>query len=397
MQNRQEFIVSIILFVFLLSAGCQYNKCLDCGLPKERKPDPKLVKERETQLATARAQRLQSLREQLKLTPLFEKWHHKFIREKIRNLYVVQDVLFIETASKQVFAVDRHNGMPYWVYSIESQLDFPPAIQQDRIYFLSTGVLHILDKKTGAALVKTNLDFVPCSPMVVNDQFLYTGGWDNFVYALSIKNGEREWRYRIDGNVWGRPAVTEGSLFIAGTDEHIYAINAQSGVTLKSWAQSGRYATRGANVTEIVYAEKLPIIFVASRDYNVYSLSRVTGELRWKFESGGPVNHKMRLLKNGLYVISDREVEQDNVLYVLDSDTGEVKWQIDHGNQLWFVGQDYDWVLQKGKKLAAVNSKNGNVSEVFDLKSFDIMATNEQDNMGYLATNDGYVFAVEEK
>lgn len=396
MENRQGIIVAVMMFLFLLSTGCQYNKCLDCDLPRDRKPDPKLVKERETQLAAARAKRLESLREQLRLTPLFEKWHHKLTREKVRNLYVAEDVLFIETVAKQIFAIDRNNGMPFWVYTTESALDFAPTLHQDRVYFLTTGVLHILDKKSGATLVKRNLDFVPCSPMGASEQLLYVGGWDNFVYALNPKTGDREWRYRIDGNVWGKPAVTEGTLFIAGTDEALYAINSQSGTTLNSWASKGRYTTRGANVTEVAYTPNSPILFAASRDYNVYSLNRVTGELRWKFESGGEVNHNPCLLKNNLYVVSDRE-QSDSVLYILDSETGEVKWQLENGKQLWFVGQEYDWVLQKDKKLAAVRSENGKVSQTFDLQNFDIFVSNTQDNMGYLATQDGFIFAVEEK
>lgn len=390
--------LNILLLCLSLMMGCQYNKCLDCDpeTVKIKKAEQALKKD-PAKVAAAHANRLTTLREQIRQTPLFEVWHHRFQEDKIRNVYVVNELVLVALQSKQLFAMDRKSGYPQWVYQLDEYLDFPPEAYKDKLYLLSMGVLHILDGKTGSVLCKKNLEFVPSSPLCASDQFLYVGAWDNFIYALNMKTGESEWRYRIDGYVWGRPAVIDGYLFVAGTDERIYAINAQSGNTIKDWGQEGRYTTRAANLVAIVAPANKPILYAGSRDYNCYSLTRTYGELRWKFESGGEITRTPYLLGKSLYLVSDRELNKDSELYVLDEETGQTKWAIEHGKQLLFQGKQYDWVLLQGKKVVATDSKSGKLAHNFDFPQFEIYTTNLQDNLGYLGTKDGFLFAVEER
>lgn len=380
--------------------GCQYNKCLNCEIARSRKDDGKSAATSKRELArfaADRMERLTSLREQLKYTPLFEVWYHGLNQQHIDKLYLSSEVLFAETASNELYAFDRKTGVPYWVYTLGGKLDFPPEVYEDKVFLVTTGTLHNLDKKTGLVLQKYPLDFVPCSPLCIADDYLYVGSWDNFIYTLNMKTGEREWRYRIDGHVVGRPTVSDGNLFVAATDGRVYAINGQSGNTIKTWGQEGRYTTKAPNVLEVVAPKAPPLLYVASRDYNLYSLNRINGDLRWKFESGGEIVEMPYLVGNLLYTISEREVFKDSVLYALESDSGQVKWSLDHGKQILFLGKKHDWIVQHSKKLAQIQSENGHVKNVFDLSAFDVFVTNIQDNAGYLATNDGFIFAVEEK
>ena len=294
-------------------------------------------------------------------------------------------------------------GIPYWVYTVGEALRFQPEAQKDKVYIVGVVYLHILDKKSGEVRLKKELNFVPCSSLCATDEYLYVGGWDNFVYCLNANTGDREWRYRIDGHIWGKPTVLNGVLYIASTDNRVYAIGAYTGYTEESWGKDGRYSTRAANVVKVVPQTQgqKSVLYVGSRDYNLYCLGAKEGFLQWKFETGGEINQTPYHMGTSVYVISSRKLDKknsDSKLYVVDSNTGLSKWSLDHAKQLFFVGKKHDWVAMHGGKIASLKTDTGKLHNIYDTSSFSLYLTNVEDtNIGYLATNDGYIFAVEEQ
>lgn len=395
MRNRQFIMRVIIVFCSIsLLIGCRYNKCLNCKIKKDEVSQEKGIDNFQN---LTKEKKFKELQKNLKVTPLFTKWYHILDNSKIEKLYLVDDLLIAESDKNTLFAFDRKTGIPKWVYKVGTVVDYKPEIYKDKVYILGMAKLHILDKKTGSVLVKKELDFVPSSPMAISGNKIYMGAWDSFLYALNTKNGDREWRYRIDGLIHGKPLIVDGTLYFSGTDQKVYAINAHNGVTDYSWGKNGYYKTRGPNTTNLVGDSQPPIVYTGSRDYNLYSFNRITGELRWKFESGGEIIHPVHKIGNSIYTVSSRTLKKDTVLYVVDSETGNKKWSIDKGVWFLFPGKYHDWILKNDKTVVAIKNINGKIKSKHNLGIFDLFITNTKDNIGYLATSDGFLFAVEER
>ena len=398
MRNRQLISV-VLLCLAVIMGGCRYNRCIGCEETDKARAEAQKARRQKIKarkLAIVKRKKLKLIREQLKLTPLFEKWHHSLDEENIRQLYVCDGTLIVETTSNKIFSFNRETGIPNWIYTIGDPLDFKAVAYKDKVYLLSMAKLHILDKKTGKLLIKKELSFVPSSPLCLADRYVYIGAWDNFIYALNNDTAERDWRYRIDGLIWGNSAASDGVLFFPGTDERLYAINANSGTTIQDWGKHGRFASRGPNISDVLVQITPPRIYFGSRDYNFYCVSRITGTLIWKYESGGEIKETPYRVGSSLYVLSNRSLN-DRILYVLDSETGDMKWSVDHGICLFFIGKYHDWVIKNDHRVAAVKSNEGKIRNHFNLNLFDLFVTNTEDNTGYMATRDGFVFAVEER
>lgn len=402
-----------VLALTLYIVGCRYNKCYYCEVVEQQIEEVKPITSEElAEIATARQKRLEELRNQLQLTPLFEKWHHSLDQDSIRSLSLSEDVLFAETNSRMLYAFDRTTGVPMWMYTVEEPVDFQPEVHGDKVYLVSMGMLHILHKKTGEPVAKKELKFAPSSRLCPTDSYLYAGGWDSFLYALDTKTGDMVWRHRIDGYIEGQPVEAGGVVFVAGTDNRVYAINAQSGQRQtvddsrtarmggrkRKWGTDGYYSTRAANVAPVAVIDKPELMYIGSRDYNCYCLNRSDGSLQWKNECQGEINGAPSVLGTSIYITADNTMAQDSTLYRIDGITGEVKAKVNHGVQMFFNSK-YDWVLRRDKKLAMV-TEAGDTRNIFELGAFDFFVSNvnlDQHRLGYMATKDGFIFAVEEK
>lgn len=364
---------------------------------KSGKKNKKISKqEQELETKKFQGERIKELRFELKKTPLFEKWYYSLAEERVRQIYYAAKLLLVESESKKLFAFDGKTGIIQWVYTLPESLDFRPEIVKDRLYFLAMAKLYTLDKSTGSLLKQTELSFIPSSPLCIGDKYIYLGAWDNFLYALDKEDGSVAWRYRIDGIVQGQPVVSDGLLFFPGTDQKIYAINAESGYSLNDWGKESRYETRAANVAGIHAESNPPSLYIGSVDYNFYSLNRVNGDLRWKFESGGEIRYKPYQTAKTIY-FSAEMIEKKTLFYGLDIQNGDLKTTVENGILFFFVGQFHDFIVRNDKKIVAVSRGNQKQS-LYDFKEFDYFVSNpEESNLGFIATKDAFIFAVEEK
>ncbi len=412
MNWRIVMMVLLIASFFLCSCN-DWTLCCKTKPQETPKPQPekKTTPQAETPVAAEAKPlpRLEALRNQLQATTLHEVWHHHLSKDQIIGLYIGDEQLFVETDKQQLFALDRKTGVPLWALSMGAALDFKPLVFKDKIYLITRARLQILDKKTGSLLVKRDLSFIPCSPAVANDKYIYMGAWNHFVYALYREDkkegedkheaGEQAWRYRIDGYVQGQPAIMDDILFFAATDERIYSIKAETGFSAAKQEEDSRYITRGPNSAGVVAQTNPPFLYVGSRDYNLYCLSfskmslMAPWQLQWKFESGGEIRGNPFILGANLYLVS-HTVDDNTTFYVLNTANGQQRWSLENGLLLLFSGKQHDWIIQKDKQLSAI--KSGEPGTKFSISEFDLFVTNIQDNIGYLATQDGYIFAVEE-
>ncbi len=406
MVSKKRFLTNLtsLLCFFLFVSACENVHPPKEAIERENKTKVKQAKASK-QVTKQLAPNHLELREKVKQTSLVERWHYS-LEESIRHMYMVGDLLLIETENQKLIALDRRDGMPQWVYHIGTPIDFPPTLHEESIYILSLSKLHVVAKSTGGLLFSQELNFVPSSAVCATDKHLFVGSLDNFLYALNLKDikdlkkGYRDWRYRMGGYAQGTPLELEGNLYTPNTDGLVYAINANQGSSLKNWGDNGKFSTLGENVASIVGTATPPVVYVGSRDYNLYSLDRISGFLNWKFESGGEITRAANVIGSSVYAVSDRNLGKSTVFYAIDNENGNEKWSLVDGRQLYFQGKYNLWVIMKDSKVVAVNPESGTITDTCDFSGLDHFVTNLSDDhgfIGYMATSEGSIFAVEEK
>ncbi|MHC5036317.1 MAG: outer membrane protein assembly factor BamB family protein, partial [Planctomycetota bacterium] len=125
----------------------------------------------------------------LKKLPLRPHWASSIpAADGLRKFFRVEDLLFAETESHILHALDRQTGKLRWVVALGSPLLFPPAGAEDRIYVTTDKGISALDRNTGKEKWKRTLPFKPGAPGVVAGDFLIFAASDvPRVFAFAVK------------------------------------------------------------------------------------------------------------------------------------------------------------------------------------------------------------------
>ena len=66
-------------------------------------------------------------------------------------------------------------------------------------------------------------DGVSSSP-AVSDGVVYVGSDDNHLYAVNTNTGQEIWRFKTDAWIESPPAVSDGVVYVGSWDNHLYAL-----------------------------------------------------------------------------------------------------------------------------------------------------------------------------
>jgi outer membrane protein assembly factor BamB len=227
------------------------------------------------------------------------------------------------------------------------------------------------------------------SPMVV-DGAAYVATWDD-LYTFDANTGALRWKFSLFPELLSSdPAVANGILYIGTFDEGIYALNAETGVTLWSNACDRGYCrvfSSPAVANGMVYFDD------AEDDSGdgTYALDVKTGKLLWF----SPTNSSFSspAVANGVvYVGSD-----DSNLYALDAFTGVQLWSYTAGwvvrtspavaNGIVYFGS-YD------KNVYALNASSGAKLWSYATNGYVEGSPAVANGVVYVSSDDGNLYAL---
>lgn len=190
-------------------------------------------------------------------------------------------------------------------------------------------------------------DEIRASP--VADKFnLYVGVYDNNVYAISLKDGQFQWKYATDGGIATKPFIYKNNLIFGSEDRVAYAVTT-SGRLVWTCPTEGRI--RSSAYVAFDHA------FFGSDDQRLYGVNAQTGRVIWRFEAGGPIRSSPTLGDELVYVGSE-----DGHLYAVDLSTGASRWKFRANRAITSSPALYDDLVVVGSSdwnVYAVDAKSG--------------------------------------
>lgn len=116
---------------------------------------------------------------------------------------------------------------------------------------------------------------------VIDSGILYTGSYDNNLYALNIGAGDFLWKYPTDGGIVSRPAVFDGNVYFGSEDGRMHVVSARSGKVV--WMYYTERPIRSSpRITE-------GHVFIGGDDQYLHAVNAVTGRRAWRTDTGAPV------------------------------------------------------------------------------------------------------------
>ena len=103
----------------------------------------------------------------------------------------------------------------------------------------------------------------------------------------SVENLGLKWVNNALSNSPSSPAVVNGVVYIGSRDDHLYALNANTGVKLWSFTTGGEVIASPAVANGVVYIGEYN---ENTNDGSMYALDARTGALLWNFDTGSNPN-----------------------------------------------------------------------------------------------------------
>ena len=206
------------------------------------------------------------------------------------------------------------------------------AVVGDTLYTgTMDGDVRALDAGTGELLWKFALRGEEVDPAIygapaIGDELLYVGGYDGFLYALTLADGLEVWNTSVGGSkpIVGGPVVADGLVLVGSSDGNLYAFDAAEGFF--HWAfQTGAAVWSTPSVSD-------GVAYFGSLDHNVYAVDLRDGTKLWSFQAHGAVTASPVVARGRVYVGSFA-----SVFFALDARTGKEVWRFD-GADKWYWG-----------------------------------------------------------
>lgn len=147
---------------------------------------------------------------------------------------------------------------------------------------------------------------------------------DLIAFDASQATGRELWRFNPNGTIFSPPAFDpqQGRIYFGASDKRLYALDAR-GFFLWAFESGDNIATRPLilNEDEDKDEDENDLVIFGSEDRHIYALDALTGQERWRKETGGPVVSSPAFAAGVVVIGSD-----DGAVYGLDASTGEERW-----------------------------------------------------------------------
>ncbi|MBN1349842.1 PQQ-binding-like beta-propeller repeat protein [candidate division KSB1 bacterium] len=236
---------------------------------------------------------------------------------------------------------------------------------------------------------------------------------DNKIYALDLASGEVNWQFFTEGPVRYAPTIDENRLYAGSDDGYVYCLSADRGELVWKYRPgpgddkilgNGRMISRWPIRTSVIAEDGIVYFGAGVFPYEglyICALDAKTGNIIWKNDTVGDYTHEHRfggitpqgylmLSENILYVPSGRDMPA-----AFDKNTGELLFTLDPGSKVGGI-----WgLLVEGELITGIERSGTPAKVAYDSRTGkrigDAFATYDgidlamTGTMAYVLTRDG--------
>ncbi|GAB4502566.1 MAG: PQQ-binding-like beta-propeller repeat protein [Anaerolineales bacterium] len=192
------------------------------------------------------------------------------------------------------------------------------------------------------------------------------------------------WTFQCEDEIRGGSMIYNGTVYTGSYDNNLYALNAATGEFIWKYATDGGIVSRPAAYEENIY--------FGSEDHRVHAVSARSGKVVWTYYTDDRVRSSPRIAENHLFIGSD-----DKFLHAVNLMTGRDAWRFDTGAEIRgtpFVANDLVFIGNEAGDFFAIDFR-GQVKWRFKAKRNVTSSPWVQDNAVYFNSMDGYLYALD--
>lgn len=228
-------------------------------------------------------------------------------------------------------------------------------------------------------------DEIRGTPLIYNG-IVYTGCYDNNLYAINAADGKFLWKYPTEGGIVCKPAAFEDGVFFGSEDRRMHAVNGRSGKVM--WT----YFTENRIRSSPRIAENH--LFFGSDDQFLHAVNVMTGRMAWRFDTGAEVRSSPYII-NDLIYFGNEEGE----FFAVDF-RGAAKWRYKAKRGITSspcVTENMVIFSSLDSQLYALDAKTGWLIWRFRMEKPSISSPAVLGGLVFVGSADGNLYAIETK
>ena len=137
------------------------------------------------------------------------------------------------------------------------------------------------------------------SSPTLGDGSVFVAGYDNNVYALDEASGAERWTVATGDRVRPSPAFSDRRVYVASWDGNVYALDASTG--------EERWKTPAGNSFPVSPVVADQTVYFGTTDWYVHALDAASGKVRWKTLTDGSASAAPTVADGVLYIGTEAE------------------------------------------------------------------------------------------
>jgi outer membrane protein assembly factor BamB len=196
--------------------------------------------------------------------------------------------------------------------------------------------------------------------------------------------GNLKWTFQTGDAIHSSPAVVNGIVYVGSRDYNIYALDAKTGEKIWSFKTGSWVESSPAVVNGVVYC--------GSNDGEVYALDAATGAKLWSFSTEYAVRSSPAIADGRIYIGSD-----DYHVYAIDAAKGTGVWNFRAKNLVMSSPVVSEGIVVVGSldgSCYAINAANGRHRLEFQTNSSIVSSPVVKDGIAYFVSTGGTLWAI---
>lgn len=305
--------------------------------------------------------------------------------ENVKYVYRTADSILVLTDRNYVLCYNVESGKLRFIRQISRPgLPLTSPSEKDGIIYTTIGQeLWSIDIQSAKVEKVSVLKSPTRMPVQFNSSYAYVIGLDKRISCYGIEDGILKFQVTADNDTEITTAiVSDDYLWFATKQGNVYC--SSSGEAKRLWGFNATAEVRAAIVESGDY------VYVSSLDTMLYKLNKLTGQLIWKAHLGSSLVRKP-------VVFDDVVIQQTtrNGMYAIDTESGDVVWNVANGEEMLARNGDRVFVHAKGNVIEAVSIAQKKVMEQLPVENLDKAGFNHYDGKIALVSKEGKLACIE--
>ncbi len=260
----------------------------------------------------------------------------------------------------------------------------------------STIDAQVRDRKTGELIERIDFarsNFAGSGSALCDGNHIYVGSVKGYFYGIDLKTGLEIWKQDAGAPITASPRLLGNMLLIAAQNGRLIATNVSQQQPRRVWPEVGLKPQATAAFSADFAAEDRGV-FAGSQDYAVYAFEPQSGELMWRYPTGGGISHGIQVGANNVYARAD-----NGKLYALAIEPGrpQEKWTLQGGSTVVAELGGKAYIIDDRNDLVVVDAASGHVESRVPMTGFSMFVPNTKAPAIYAANDKGLLVRIDPK